>query len=321
MRNNQKDYTSFHYITKEVKKHNADNISRTKAYLQFYLQHPEIGWALVASMVSRNAGWNMTDLYLSPFQRLFSKKELLNLFMTYERANWLIFSDAYPQLLIYKQSKLKNNPLFHLLKYFSVSVFMIKEWQHFWKYQDKDRLIRSLIINEQNVIHSPVIKHSYFQYHVFHKLPYLLQNICLMNAVLLPTKNGLYGAYVHGFTSITNRVNLGKQIAAMMFHPHIYEHLLDYMLTHEHTGSRKDYERFMNFSYPEAPMLRLIYPVITHQDNIRKDWFKIRGVKRKWHKNVTIEGDMEIGHAFYQKRNILFAYYHLRNAVTQKGFI
>jgi len=316
MINNQKDYTLFHYIIKVVKKHNVDNISRTNAYLQFYLQHPEVGWALVASVVSRNAGWNMTDLSLSPFQQLFSKKEILHLFMTYERANWLIFSDAYPQLQIYKQSKLVKKPLFHLLKYFYVSEFMIKEWYHFWYFQDDNRLIRSLIINEQNVIHSPVIKHPYFQYHVFHKLPYVLQNIFWMNAVLLPTKNGLYGAYVHGFTSLTNRITLGKRIATMMFDPRIYEYVLDFMLTHEHTGSRKDYERFMKFSFPAAPMLRLTYPVITHKDNIRRDWFKQRNLKIKWYKKVNTVSNMEIGHKFYQKRNILFAYYHLKNAVT-----
>ncbi|MFA1820745.1 DUF2515 family protein [Virgibacillus oceani] len=316
MNNNQKDYTLFHYIIKEVKKHNVDNISRTNAYLQFYLQHPEIGWALAASLVSRNAGWNMTDLYLSPFQRMFSKKELLHLFMTYERANWLIFSDAYPQLLIYKQAKSANKPLFHLLKYFYVSEFMINEWFHFWNFHDYDRLIRSLIINEQNVIHSPVINHSYFQYHVFHKLPYLLQNIFWMNAVLLPTKNGLYGAYVHGFTSLTNRITLGKRIATTIFHPHIHEQVLDFMLTHEHTGSRKDYERFLNFSFPEAPMLRLIYPVITHEDHIRNDWMKQRKVKRKWYNSVHTMGNIKVANEFYQKRNILFAYYHIKNAVT-----
>lgn len=319
MSNNQKDYTLFHYILKEVKKHNIDNISRTNAYLHYYVHHPEIKWALLASIVSRNAGWNMTDLYLSPFQHLFGEKELYRLFMTYERANWLIFSDAYPQLLIYRQSKLANKPLFHLLKKFRVSLFMIKEWYHFWKFQDKDRLVRSLIINEQNVIQTPVIEHPYFQYHIFHKMPYLMQNLFSMNAVLLPAKKGLYGAYVRGFTRLTNRITLGKRIASILFHPQLYEHILHYMLTHEHTGSRKDYEQFLNHSYPNAPMLRLIYPQVMHQDRIRKDWFVERGLKRKWLKIIKKQDDMEIGEVFYRKRNILFAYSHLKNAMKGSG--
>ncbi len=319
MRHNQEDHTLLHYIIKKVKKHNTDNISRTDAYLQYYLQHPEIKWALIASMVSRNAGWNMTDLYLSPFQQLFSEKELFKLFMTYERANWLIFSDAYPQLLIYSQSKLINRPLFHLLKNFRVSLFMIKEWHHFWEYKDKDRLVSSLIINEQNVIHSPVVKHPYFQLHVFHQMPYFLQNIMSMSAILLPTNKGLYGTYVQGFTRLTNRIVLGKRIASIMFHPHIYDYVLDYMLTHEHTGSRKDYERFLNFSFPYAPVLRLIYPAVSHDDYIRHDWFIQRGLKSKWKSPVTKVDKMEIGSAFYRKRNILFAYSHLKKALKGKN--
>ncbi|GAB3802518.1 DUF2515 family protein [Virgibacillus kimchii] len=312
----QKDHTLLHYIINKVKKHNADNISRTDAYLKYYLQHPEIEWALVASMVSRNAGWNMTDLYLSPLQELFGKNELFQLFMTYERANWLIFSDAYPQLLIYHQSKLVNKPLFHLLRNFRVSCFMIKEWYYFWQHQDKQRLVRSLIINEQNVIQSPVVKHSFFQHHVFHRMPYLLQNIFWMSAVLLPTKNGLFGAYVHNFTNLTNRIVLGKRIASIMFHPHIYEHILDFMLTHEHTGSRKDYERFLNLSFPHAPMLRLIYPAITHKDHLRHDWFIHRGVKRKWRNKISKIDNTKIGQTFYRKRNLLFAYAHFKKAVA-----
>ncbi|GAA3327359.1 hypothetical protein GCM10020331_066980 [Ectobacillus funiculus] len=41
---------------------NRDNISRTHAYKEYYLRNCEIRWSFLASMVSRNAGWNMTDL-------------------------------------------------------------------------------------------------------------------------------------------------------------------------------------------------------------------------------------------------------------------
>jgi len=319
MKCKQKDDILLHYIIKKVKKHNTDNISRTDAYLKYYLQHPEIKWALVASIVSRNAGWNMTDLHLPPFRQLFGKEELYRLFMTYERANWLIFSDAYPQLLIYQYSKTVNRPLFHLLKNFQVSIFMIKEWYYFWYHQDKSRLVRSLIINEQNVIHSPVVAQSYFHDRVFRSMPYVLQNLCRMSALILPAEEGLYGAYVFNFTNLTSRIKLGKQIASILFHPHIYEDILDYMLTHEHTGSRKDYERFLNISLPNAPMLRLIFPVIKHEDDVRKDWFINRGIKRKWQHKVQSGENMEIGQTFYRKRLLLFAYSHFKKALTGRN--
>ncbi len=49
-------------IKAQTAKGNRDNISRTKAYEQFFRIHPEIQWSFLAGMVSRNAGWNMCDL-------------------------------------------------------------------------------------------------------------------------------------------------------------------------------------------------------------------------------------------------------------------
>ncbi|MCY7784708.1 DUF2515 family protein, partial [Bacillus sp. S20C3] len=54
-------------IERQTKTKNADNISRTNAYKAFYDRHPEIKWSLLASFVSRNAGWSMTDLKGSLF--------------------------------------------------------------------------------------------------------------------------------------------------------------------------------------------------------------------------------------------------------------
>lgn len=49
-------------IRRMTQEHNLNNVTRTKAYLEFYLRHPEIHWAFLGHMVSRNGGWNMTDL-------------------------------------------------------------------------------------------------------------------------------------------------------------------------------------------------------------------------------------------------------------------
>lgn len=95
-------------IERQTKAKNADNISRTNAYKSFYDRHPEIKWSLLASFVSRNAGWSMTDLKGSLFQLGFRERQQRWFFLAYERANWLIFSDAYPQLLLYHWSKKKS---------------------------------------------------------------------------------------------------------------------------------------------------------------------------------------------------------------------
>ncbi|WP_087971500.1 DUF2515 family protein [Oceanobacillus rekensis] len=302
-----------HYITNLTTSHNLDNISRTLAYQNFYFQYPEMKWALVASVVSRNAGWNMTDLSLPPFQGLLSDKELRRLFMTYERANWLIFSDAFPQLLIYSFSKEFNQPLFHLLYEFNVSTFMIDEWNYFWKSNDKERLLNALIINEQNLIQSPVIEQPFFKAQVFRSFPYLMQNFLLMNAVLLPNRKGkLHGFFVHGFTNIDNRIKIGQKIAALIEIPTIYNELIDFLISIEPTGSRQEYEQFLNINLTKSSMLRVLYPVITHQDIIREDWYKAGGIETKWLKKPNLSSKLEIGKSFYIKRKILFAYYHIK---------
>nr|WP_077326622.1 DUF2515 family protein [Virgibacillus siamensis] len=302
-----------HYITKKTNEHNSDNISRTNAYQNFYTRFPEIKWALVASLVSRNAGWNMTDLMLPAFLDILGKKERNQLFMTYERANWLIFSDAYPQLLVYQLSIQQNRPLFHLLPDFHVSKYMIKEWQTFWKFGDRERLMLALIINEQNVIQQPVVHQSYFEHHVFLRLPYLLQDILLLNAIILPTtSNELYGVNVHDFTKVSNRITLGKKIASIIFHPSVYPSIYTFVSTNEHTGSRGDYEKYFAVPTKRAPMLRMVYPVISHQDIIRKDWYKQGGIKKKWLKKVSAEFNQDVSTSFYRRRKILTAYYYMK---------
>lgn len=97
---------------------NVNNVTRTKAYLDFYLKHPEIHWAFLGHMVSRNGGWNMTDLKGGLLTRLLSRTEALNFFNFLERGNWLIFQDAYPQFLLYEESLRSGKNLFYLLPFF-----------------------------------------------------------------------------------------------------------------------------------------------------------------------------------------------------------
>ncbi len=103
-------------IIKEIKNEtflkNANNVTRTKAYLDFYCSHPEIHWAFLAHMVSRNAGYHMTDLKGELLPSIIERKEAENFFLFLERANAYIFHDAYPQLLLYHQSIKKRSLCF-----------------------------------------------------------------------------------------------------------------------------------------------------------------------------------------------------------------
>ncbi|MCD5322954.1 MULTISPECIES: DUF2515 family protein [Pontibacillus] len=303
------------FILNETKEGNKDNISRSKCYQNFYMDNREIHWAFLASMVSRNAGWNMTDLNVYPMRGLLHEDVRKQLFLTFERANWLIFSDAYPQLLLYKKSKECGEPLFHYLSLLGVSRFMIHEWTHFWHNRDKVRLVKALIINEQNVIQKPIIQHPFFKKKVFHQVPYLSQDFFHLSAVLFPTTKGnLYGASVHDFTQLTKRISLGKKLYGLLFHPNFYPLFHQFAVQTEPIGSRMEYEQYFLMPMSKTPMLRTMYPIIEHKDNIRQDWYiSGRSVKKKWWKEEHYKMGADVSHRFYAKKYALLAYQQLKH--------
>ncbi|QDP40425.1 DUF2515 family protein [Radiobacillus deserti] len=295
------------YIKEETNRHNMDNLTRTEAYQSFYQSFPNIKWAFLASMVSRNAGWNMTDLHSPVFETLLPQKTRTRLFSTYERANWLIFSDAYPQLLLYSLSLKHQKPLFRQLCYFDVSTFMQNEWFHFWNTGDQTRLMTALIINEQNVIRQPVVNQRFYKHAVFERFPYAFQDLLHMNAILFPTRTGdVFATDVFDFRSVTKRIQLGKRLAAILFHPMIYPAVFDFASQTTPTGSSQEYEQYQsNHNGVYTPKLRDVYPIVTHQDIIRKDWSRNEGILEKWWKPVSISVEDNRWKAFKKKRQFL----------------
>ncbi|WP_462412000.1 DUF2515 domain-containing protein [Neobacillus sp. Marseille-QA0830] len=271
-------------IREETKKRNIDNITRTNGYFSYFKKHPDIIWSFLASMVSRNGGWNMCDLEGSIFRQLLSSQVRKELFMTYERANWLIFHDAYPQLLLYHYSTKLNRPLFHLFPYFHISRFIQKEWQHYWQTKDIDRLTTALIINEQNVIQNPVIEHPIYKSKVFHSFVFNFQDWLHFSCVLFPTCGGeVYGASVNGFRSLSKRIGLGKRLVRILFHPRLFPHFFEFADKTPHTGSRFDYEQYFKIrTAGKTPMLRATFPVVKHHQHEYVDWSKHHHVSPFW---------------------------------------
>lgn len=225
---------------------NVNNVTRTKAYLDFYLKHPEIHWAFLGHMVSRNGGWNMTDLKGGFLTRLLSRKEALNFFNFLERGNWLIFQDAYPQFLLYEESLRIGKNLFYLLPFFHVSQFMETIWNDFWYYHDPSILTISLIINEQSYLEKRVIHHPTFKKEVFDSFEFMLQDILSMNHILFPfTSSGrvkLIGETLHHFQSLHERILLGKRLYKILYaDKKRLRQVLQWAKQTPHTGSRKDY--------------------------------------------------------------------------------
>ena len=225
---------------------NTNNVTRTRAYLEFYNRHPEIHWAFLGHMVSRNGGWNMTDLKGGILSRLLTKKEGVSFFSFLERGNWLIFQDAYPQFLVYEESLKRGRSLFYLLPYLHVSSFMETLWNKFWEDRDTYLLTIALIVNEQSYLELRVIENPVFKKEVFSTLEFKLQDFLSMNHILFPYEdNGklmVIGQTLHHFTSLDERILLGKRLYALLFQDHNRLRMSEKWANRiPHTGSRKDF--------------------------------------------------------------------------------
>ncbi|WP_240620293.1 DUF2515 family protein [Peribacillus acanthi] len=304
-----------HTIRKITSKWNRDNISRTKAYANYFNLHPEVQWSFLASMVSRNAGYNMCDLEGEWFPKVLPTDFRHTLFMTYERANWLIFQDVFPQLLLYHYSTKLGIPLFHLGVYFHNSEFIISEWKTFWEKQDEKRLMISLIINEQNVIQEPVIEHRNLNKNVFHSFVFGIQDYFHFSTVIFPTLNGdIYGASVSKFRKLDCRIELGKRLASILFNQELFPLFYKFSLHTEHTGSRMDYEQY--FSYKKrrtTPFLRTTFPIITHSNTQINIWDKGKKIKKRWYAPPTFNETILLNDWYRKKQLQLQALLSIEN--------
>jgi hypothetical protein len=245
------DQMMIHRILSQTETANRNNQTRTQAYYDIYIKHPELHWAFLAHMVSRNGGWNMTDLKGELLPRLLNAEQIEHLFLFLERANSLIFQDAYPQLVLYTESKRLKTNLFHLLKGFNVSVWMKPFWDHFWMQQNSALLSTALIINEQNYIENRVLQHPEFKKHVLDTLVFKTQSLLQLNQVVFPYEAAigihsnpfkLAGLILEDFSSLDERIEFGKQLYSILFgNADILNGAEKFADSVKHSGSRADY--------------------------------------------------------------------------------
>lgn len=248
-------------IREESAMHNRNNVTRTMAYLAMYDRRPELHWALLAHMVSRNGGWNMTDLQGEWLPRLLGERKRDDIFRFLERANALIFGDAYSQLLVYEYSVRNHRPLFHLLPLLGVSCFMQPVWEQFWTTRNSTLLTVALIVNEQHYIENRVVRQPYYRKRVIDTLFFGMQSLLQLNAVLLPYAHGqkpqelrLAGLIMERFSSIRERIEFGKRLYTLLFAvPRIGEGAIAFARTVRHTGSRADYAPHLFAKLREHP--------------------------------------------------------------------
>lgn len=288
-----------HYIKQQTSLHNKNNVTRTAAYLSFFLKHPVIHWSFLAHMVSRNGGWNMTDLKSSLLDRLLNDDDKKNYFMFLEKANACIFNDAYPQLLLYEASIKKRRSMFHLLPSFSVSKFIRPFWELFLRTQDSTLLTVALIVNEQHHLEQVVMSDPFYRKNVIYTWQYQLNEWLQLNHVVFPYlwKNNrirLAGQKITHFTRVDERVEAGKRLYCILFGINkIYRHSLQYASLYPHTGSRQDYWKQVYTTnckrasrathnnclkniepYVFSPTLKEAWNEVSHSFPAHTDWFK-----------------------------------------------
>ncbi len=230
-------------IKDETKSQNRNNITRTAAYLTYFKKHPEIEWSFLAHMVSRNAGYFMTDLKGEFLPHILDEKFAENLYTMLEKGNSMIFEDAYPQLLLYEESKKKGVSLFHLCHFFNVSPFMEGVWELFFQGDQSPLLPIAQIINEQSHIEIHIVQSEEYQ-QLLKKLTYRIQEWLQLSQILfpvLPFKNSV-GKNMYNFENLKSRIELGQNLFSLLLNPKHFHNSYKFALKTPHTGSRTDYD-------------------------------------------------------------------------------
>ncbi|RFB11000.1 DUF2515 domain-containing protein [Bacillus sp. HNG] len=319
---NDKQY--IHLIREQTRQFNQNNVTRTQAYFQFYLQHPEIHWALLGHMVSRNVGWNMTDLKGQLLTKLLPERDQKAFFSFLERGSWLIFQDAFPQFLVYDLSVKGNKEMFHLLPFFHISTFMETMWRYFWQSGDSYTLAIAMVINEQSYLEKRLIQNNHFKKTVTGTVSFKMYDFLRLNNILFPyspgekrEKTSLVGSTSRYFTSLHERILFGKKLYSLLFQREkILAGVLKWAHEHPHTGSRKDYWpnlfNDVNESFPRSlykprvkncvlrkgaerlysPQLKYAWPNTPHEDEKSGDWFEDWHVLDYIHKEVSLNGEI-----------------------------
>jgi hypothetical protein len=153
----------------ELPERNADNVSRTASYLELYAwtrdNPPELPWLLMAHLVSRNGGYLMTDtaVFLDRKEGLFRESAMVELFLFLERANFLIFYDAWYHVLHHLLLRREQMNAGRVTRY------MRERWAEYERdgaagvsAELERRLVHELVVNEQNFIEHRVVHHAGF---------------------------------------------------------------------------------------------------------------------------------------------------------------
>ncbi len=246
---------------------NRDNVSRTASYLELYAfarsHEVELPWLLMAHLVSRNAGYLMTDLgvALRAPENVFTEAATRELFCFLERANFLIFDDAWHHVLHHLLGRTT-----HLGA--ETPRFMREAWR---RYEDavargaspevERSLVLDLVRNEQNLIEMRVVHHPRFER--ARAMVAFFEGVGREAPIVLPKTDARIT--VGGFAKLERRIQTGERIFDTVLAPRAgRDDIFAWAMAHAHTGWRGVYTS----KTPHASTLRDVWP----HDSVRSRW-------------------------------------------------
>lgn len=242
----------------ELDERNRDNVSRTDSYLELYAflrgRGRDLPWILMAHLVSRNAGYLMSDLARQLDGKLGADPAIAapmrTLFVLLERANWLIFHDAWHHLLHHLLGRTDD------LTSPRTPRFMIDAWRrHERGASDARELVLDLVHNEQHLIEHRAVHHPHLAAGA--RLLALIEQTGKEKPLHFPLPDAP-SIVVGGFAQVARRIDTGRRIFdEVLADPARRAALLDWALAHPHTGSRAVY------GGKPGPTVREAWPLTT----------------------------------------------------------
>ena len=226
---------SYEALLAEKPDRNRDNVARTASYLELYAlaraNGAELPWLLMAHLVSRHAGYLMTDVAAQIGAGSFFKREALEeLFSFLERANFLIFDDAWHHVLCHLMRAPKGE---------RTARFMRDAWHRYEtepsSAASERRLLLDLVMNEQSYIERRVAHNARFARPL--AMVGFFEAIGREARVALPLTDARIK--VGGFARLERRVETGRRIFdEVLADASRREAIFAWALAHPHTGSR-----------------------------------------------------------------------------------
>jgi hypothetical protein len=222
----------------ELDARNRDNVTRTAAYLELYAHlraHDlELPWILMAHLVSRNAGYLMSDLARQRARMPLMADAIDNLFLLLERANWLIFHDAWWHLghhLLGRTAELAPP---------RTPRFMIDAWRRYEAGGRSERdLVLDLVHNEQHLIEHRVVHHPHLAEGA--RLLAIIEQSGREKPLHFPLPDAP-AITVGNFADLARRIETGRRIYdEVLADRGRRDALFAWALAHPHTGSRAAY--------------------------------------------------------------------------------